>query len=164
MGPRNIHASAVLVEDRGVLVTGPSGAGKTGLCLAIRALAAAHGVHAALVGDDQVFIAAHGGRVVVRAAPPLADLVEARGFGPAPMVAEPAMLADLVVRLVDAASAPRLAPEGATIMLEGCELPLLELAAGAEAGAARAVFASLAMPPFAAAAPGLRQNGRPTAI
>ncbi|RWH23488.1 MAG: HPr kinase/phosphorylase, partial [Mesorhizobium sp.] len=31
----NIHATAILIGDRGVLITGPSGAGKTTLALTL---------------------------------------------------------------------------------------------------------------------------------
>ncbi|TIX38552.1 MAG: HPr kinase/phosphorylase, partial [Mesorhizobium sp.] len=33
--PENIHGTAILIGDRGILITGPSGLGKTTLALAL---------------------------------------------------------------------------------------------------------------------------------
>jgi serine kinase of HPr protein (carbohydrate metabolism regulator) len=144
----NFHASAVLVADRGVLVAGPSGSGKTALCLSLLDHARLNGFAARLVSDDQVLLVpAHGGRLIAAAPPPIAGLVELRGFGPAPLASEPRMVVDLLVRLVDPAAAPRLA-EDRTAVLEGCPIPVLDLPARSAAAAARAVAGALRLPPF----------------
>jgi len=144
----NLHAGAVLLSDRGVLVAGPSGAGKTTLCLALLDRARLHGYAARLVCDDQVLLAATpGGRLIAAAPRPIAGLVELRGFGPAPVAAEDRMVVDLLVRLVEPAAAPRLAGE-AWATLEGCRVPALDLPARFAAGAARAVAGLLRLPPF----------------
>lgn len=143
----NLHACAVLAADRGVLVTGPSGSGKTTLCLALAEHGRLHGFAARLVSDDQVLLAAAGGRLIAAAPLPIAGLVELRGFGPAPIAAEPDMIVDLVVRLVDPAAAPRM-PEPAFATLADCRIPVLELPQRAAGAAARAVAAALRLPPF----------------
>ena len=65
----SVHASAVLVGDRAVLIRGPSGAGKSRLAfdliLAGRAGQIPAGV---LVGDDRVHLEASGGQLRVRPA------------------------------------------------------------------------------------------------
>ena len=143
----HFHASAVLVDDRGVLVTGPSGSGKTSLCLALVAQCRIEGVAGRLVADDQVLLSAANGRLIATAPEPIAGLLELRGFGPAPLRTEPRMVVDLLVRLVEPEVAPRIAGE-ATAELAGCPIPLLELPARLPDMAARAVMGFMRLPPF----------------
>lgn len=146
--PTNIHATAVVLGRVGLLVTGPSGSGKTELCLGLIAACRAEGVFARLVADDQLFLAAHAGRLVASAPATIAGLVELRGFAPAPMATLPAMVADRLVRMVAPGAAPRFA-EPATETLRGVALPRLDIAADAGAKGVRAVLGWLALPPFA---------------
>jgi len=78
----SVHASAVLVGERAVLIRGPSGSGKSRLAfdliLAGRALQIAS---AMLVGDDRVLLEAVQGELVVRPACGLEGLIEIRGLG-----------------------------------------------------------------------------------
>ena len=78
----SVHASAVLVGHRAVLIRGPSGAGKSNLAFDLM-LAGRSGQipRAVLVGDDRVFLNVHEGQLVVRPAPELAGLIEIRGLG-----------------------------------------------------------------------------------
>jgi serine kinase of HPr protein (carbohydrate metabolism regulator) len=148
MTPQNMHGTAIILGDRGVLITGGSGSGKTALALALIAQAKRGGMFARLVSDDQVFLANHGGRVVCSAPPTISGLVEVRGLGPRPIAAEPSAVVDLVVRLAPADAAERF-PEEATATLAGCEVACLDLAERNAAGAAAAVAARLSLPPFA---------------
>ena len=71
--PTTIHASAVPVGARAVLIQGPSGSGKSRLALAL--LEATHSgllPFARLVADDRANIEAVHGRLLVRPAPTLA--------------------------------------------------------------------------------------------
>lgn len=70
-----LHASCVAVAGRAVLITGPSGSGKSSLALTLLA----HG--AALVADDQTEIFLADGRLMARCPAPLSGLIEARGLG-----------------------------------------------------------------------------------
>jgi serine kinase of HPr protein (carbohydrate metabolism regulator) len=97
MTGETIHASAVVVGDRGVLVRGASGAGKSSLALA---LVAAFGARAVLVADDRVALSAAGGRLVATAPAAIAGAMEVRGLG---IIAAPHLspaVIDLVVDLV----------------------------------------------------------------
>ena len=78
----SIHASAVLVGDRAVLIRGPSGAGKSHLAFDL-ILAGRSGQipQAVLVGDDRVHLETNGGQLMVRPARELAGLIEIRGLG-----------------------------------------------------------------------------------
>ena len=78
----SVHASAVLVGDRAVLIRGPSGSGKSHLAFDL-ILAGRSGQlpTAVLVGDDRVHLDTAGDQLWVRPAPELAGLIEIRGLG-----------------------------------------------------------------------------------
>lgn len=70
-----LHASAVAVGGRGVLLLGPSGSGKSALALALV------GRGATLVADDRVTLVRRGDALLARSPERIAGLIEARGFG-----------------------------------------------------------------------------------
>ena len=70
-----LHATCVAVEGRGVLVTGPSGSGKSSLALALMA----HG--ARLVADDRVTLSLRDGALWASCPPAIRGMIEARGLG-----------------------------------------------------------------------------------
>ncbi|WP_457649807.1 HPr kinase/phosphorylase [Profundibacter sp.] len=74
-GPLVVHASCVAVDGRAVLVVGPSGSGKSALCLQLMALGAT------LVADDQTILQSGGGGILARAPETIDGLIEARGVG-----------------------------------------------------------------------------------
>jgi HPr kinase/phosphorylase len=77
-----VHASAVLVGNRAVLIRGPSGSGKSRLAFDLILAGRAGQIPAAmLVGDDRVYLQVTQGRLVVRPARELAGLIEIRGLG-----------------------------------------------------------------------------------
>lgn len=122
-----MHATAIVLGDRGVLIAGPSGSGKSSLALALVEKYRAAGRFARLVSDDQVFLSAHQGRLVCHAPPTIAGLVEVRGLGPIATEYEVATTVDLLVRLVPADAVERL-PAHASELLLGCKVPRLMLA------------------------------------
>ena len=127
-----VHASAVLIGARAVLIRGPSGAGKSQLALDLIATAGAGRVRfARLVGDDRVHLESAGGRLLVRPAASLAGMIEVRGAGIVRLDHEPCAVVGLVVDLADA-DAERL-PEKRQIELEGIKLPRLAVAPGVAA-------------------------------
>jgi serine kinase of HPr protein (carbohydrate metabolism regulator) len=78
----SVHASAVQVGDRAVLIRGPSGSGKSRLAFdLILAGRAGQIPPAVLVGDDRVHLEVAQGQLMVRPAPELAGLIEIRGLG-----------------------------------------------------------------------------------
>jgi serine kinase of HPr protein (carbohydrate metabolism regulator) len=77
-----VHASAVLVGDRAVLIRGPSGSGKSRLAFDLILAGRAGQIPAAtLVGDDRVYLEVARGQLIVRPARELAGLIEIRGLG-----------------------------------------------------------------------------------
>jgi serine kinase of HPr protein (carbohydrate metabolism regulator) len=133
----SIHASAVLIGPRAVLIRGPAGAGKSRLALALIE-AAAQGLlpFARLVADDRAQLEAAHGRLLVRPAGALAGLIEVRGLGIRRLPHEPLAVVGLAVDLgrSDAERLPGPAQQQAQI--EGIALPRLAVAAGADALAA----------------------------
>src|SRR3954469_11378956 len=78
-GPRlsaeTLHTSAVALEGRAVLISGPSGSGKSDL--ALRLLDRGF----VLVSDDQTIVKKDGARLVATAPPTIAGKLEVRGIG-----------------------------------------------------------------------------------
>ena len=78
----SVHASAVLVGDRAVLIRGPSGSGKSRLAFdLILAGRAGQIPKTVLIGDDRVYLEMMQGQLVVRPSRELAGLIEIRGLG-----------------------------------------------------------------------------------
>jgi HPr kinase/phosphorylase len=78
----SVHASAVKVGDRAVLIRGPSGAGKSRLAFELILAGRAGQIpEAMLVGDDRVRLDTVAGELVVRPVLELAGLMEIRGLG-----------------------------------------------------------------------------------
>lgn len=145
--PRNIHGTAILIGDRGLLITGPSGAGKTTLALALLDHYRIRGLFSRLVGDDQLFAAAHDGRLVCHAPASIAGLAEVHGIGPRPLAFEPAAVIDLVVRLVEPADLGRLQDDSAET-IQGCRLARIDVARQSVAAALPVLTAQLSIQPF----------------
>jgi HPr kinase/phosphorylase len=137
-----VHASAVLVGARAVLIRGPSGAGKSRLALELLQAARAGSLRfARLVADDRVHLEALGGRLLVRPPEALAGLIEVRGVGLLHDMYEACAVVGLVVDLA-APDAERLpAAEARRTEINGIRLPRLPVAK--EAAALPAVLAVL---------------------
>jgi serine kinase of HPr protein (carbohydrate metabolism regulator) len=143
----NLHATAVVLGDRGIVIAGEPGMGKTQLALGLISHVRTQGLFARLVADDQILLSVHGGRLVCGAPASIAGLVEVRGLGPAPLAHQARAPVDLVVRLVERHAAERF-PEAASERLLGCAVPLLSLAADDRQAALTAIVARLSLPPF----------------
>jgi HPr kinase/phosphorylase len=130
MPSASIHASAVLVGARAVLIRGPSGSGKSRLALELIEAARGGALRfARLVGDDRVHIEAAHGRLLVRPAAALAGLIEIRGLGIRKLPYEASAVVGLVVDL--AAQAERLPQaDQQRTELEGIAVARLAVAAG----------------------------------
>ncbi|MBW7920476.1 MAG: serine kinase [Rubellimicrobium sp.] len=127
-----LHASAVAVTGRGLLILGPSGSGKSALALQMI------GQGAGLIADDRTRLTRAGDAVTLACPPDLSGLIEARGLGLLRAPAHPPAPLALVVDL----GAPETArfPDPREIDLLGATFPLVGGIAAAHLGPALALF------------------------
>ena len=127
----SIHASAVLVGDRAILIRGPSGSGKSSLAFdLILAGRAGQPAKATLIGDDRVRLTVRDGTLFVQNVTELAGMIEIRGLGIRKIEAVSEAIVSLVVDL-SASDAERLPPpEALKTVISGVELPRIPVAAG----------------------------------
>ncbi|WP_032935302.1 serine kinase [Mesorhizobium sp. WSM3626] len=145
--PENIHATALLMGERGILITGSPGSGKTTLALTLIDHCLQRGLFSRLVGDDQLFVEAHAGRLVCRAPATIEGLAEVPRLGPRPLPFEPACVVDLHVRLLPAVEIARF-QEDASDEIAGCAVARIDLTERNVAAALAAVMARLSIAPF----------------
>lgn len=141
--PLLVHATAVAIDGRALLLRGPPGAGKSDLCL--RLIDAG----ARLISDDQSELRRSGDRVLVRAPATIRGLLEVRGIGIIrlpPLDDVPlALIADLVAPdRVERLPEPRREP------ILGLAMPVVAIAPF-EASAVAKLRAAVLTPPVAAA-------------
>src|ERR1700742_688388 len=139
-----VHASAVQVGDRAVLIRGPSGAGKSRLAFDLILAARAGQIPAAmLVGDDRVHLESDRERLLVRPARELAGMIEIRGLGIRRCDFAGKAVVGLVVDLC-AGDAERLPPEEALVTeINGVIIPRIPV--GSDYAALPLVIAALTM-------------------
>lgn len=114
-----IHASCVALGERAILLTGPSGSGKSDLALRLLDRGAT------LVSDDYTVLTAHRGRLVASAPATIAGRIEVRGVGLVEIGHEPGFP---VALLVDLAGTPERMPTGRTQTIAGVTLPVIAIA------------------------------------
>ena len=127
----SVHASAVMVGDRAVLIRGPSGSGKSRLAFALIVAGRAGQIPAAtLIGDDRLILSAKDGGLHAQGVPELAGMIEIRGIGIRKCDFVAGGTVGLVVDL-DASDAERLPPPKAMkTTISGLELPRIPVAGG----------------------------------
>ncbi|MGZ3269251.1 MAG: HPr kinase/phosphorylase [Croceibacterium sp.] len=164
----SVHASAVVIENRAVLVRGPSGAGKSHLAFdLILAGRAGQIPRAVLVGDDRVRLEASQGQLVVRPVRELAGLIEIRGLGIRRCDFAEAAIVGLVVDL-SAADADRFPqPEALVARLSGISIPRIPVGPGFSAlplviGALTMTASSSPIEPMADCSKGFGNHITPT--
>tara|TARA_R110002020_G_scaffold327121_9_gene542996 strand:+ start:19758 stop:20189 length:432 start_codon:yes stop_codon:yes gene_type:complete len=72
---QTVHATCVALAGQGILITGPSGSGKSGLALQLMAMGAM------LVADDRTVLTVRDGILIASAPQAIEGLIEARGVG-----------------------------------------------------------------------------------
>jgi HPr kinase/phosphorylase len=130
-GLASVHASAVKVGDRAVLIRGPSGAGKSRLAFDLIVAGRSGQIpNAVLIGDDRVHLDTHQRQIVVRPARELVGLIEIRGLGIRRCDFVQEAIVGLVVDL-SAADAERLPPPNALLTeISGIEIPRIPVGVG----------------------------------
>lgn len=130
----SVHASAVLVGDRAVLIRGPSGSGKSRLAFdLILAGRTGQSPKATLIGDDRVRLMTQGSQLLVQNLPELAGMIEVRGLGIRKIDNATEAIVGVVIDLA-ASDAERLpSPEALKTTISGVELPRIPVAGGQNA-------------------------------
>jgi HPr kinase/phosphorylase len=129
----SVHATAVLVGNRAVLIRGPSGAGKSRLAFELVLAGRAGQIPpAVLVGDDRVHLQARGGHLVVQPAPHLAGLIEIRGLGIRCCEFADEAIVNLVVDLAATDGARLPEAEALWTQIHGVQIPRIPVAPGFE--------------------------------
>lgn len=141
----NLHASAVTIAGKGVIILGKSGAGKSALALELIRECRRDGLPAALVADDRVILKGDGKALVASAPENLAGLVEVRGSGIFRTAFQASTVLHLAVFLVEPGNAQRMPPEGETPVALGLTLPALFLPENETRACVRAILSHLGL-------------------
>lgn len=130
IGAERVHATALALGEKAVLIRGPSGSGKSDL--ALRCIATAplpwSKQRIELVADDQVVLTLRRGAIEATCPPQIAGRIEVRGLGILTLPHRPEARLALVVDLAPPAEVPRYPLEDSAATLLGTNVPLLRLA------------------------------------
>ena len=136
-GPRlsaeTVHASTVALDGRAVLITGPSGSGKSDL--ALRLLDRGF----TLVSDDQTIVRKDGDRLLASAPPTIAGKLEIRGIGIIDMERADNVPVALIVELTS--EIQRLPDDSRERPILGVKLPLITIDAMAASAPSKVAIA-----------------------
>lgn len=119
LSAETVHASTVACEGRAVLITGPSGSGKSDLTLRLLDRGFV------LVSDDQTIVKRDGNRLVASAPPQIAGKLEIRGIGIVAMEHHDGIPVALLVELTS--DIQRLPNEERERPILGISLPLISI-------------------------------------
>jgi HPr kinase/phosphorylase len=124
-----IHATAIAIGTKAVLIQGPSGAGKSDL--ALRCLAVTPSplipIPAHLIADDQVQLKLKVDGIWLEAPDPIFGQMEVRGLGIIKLTPCLTARLSLIVNLLPANHAPERLPERQTTPILGHDIPTLAL-------------------------------------
>jgi len=126
-GPRlsaeTLHASTVARDGRAVLISGPSGSGKSDLSLRLLDRGFV------LVSDDQTIVKKDGARLLATAPPAIAGKLEVRGIGIVEMERAENVPVALIVELTS--EIQRLPDDSRERLILGISVPLIGIDASA---------------------------------
>jgi len=133
LSSETLHASAVAIDGRAVLLMGPSGAGKSDL--ALRLLDRGF----TLVSDDQTLVRREGARLIASAPDTIAGKLEIRGVGIVAMESVANVPVCLLVELTS--DIQRLPDDSRERPILGVSLPLVSIDAMTASAASKVALA-----------------------
>ena len=133
LSAETLHASTVAIDGRAVLITGPSGSGKSDLALRLLD----HGF--ALVSDDQTIVRRDGARLIASAPPSIAGKLEVRGIGIVDVEHDDDVPVALLVELTS--DIQRLPDDARERPLLGLSLPIVSIDAMTASAASKVALA-----------------------
>lgn len=123
-----VYGTCVCLAEKGAILLGPSGSGKSDLALRF-ILNTPDALAPALVSDDQIEIVKRGGKLIASPPKTIAGRIEVRGLGILDLAYREEAEVRLVVRLVDRQDVPRMPPDPPPVhTLCDTDLPRLDLA------------------------------------
>lgn len=128
-----VHASTVALAGRAVLITGPSGSGKSDLALRL----IDRGFR--LVSDDQTIVRREGDHLLASAPPTIAGKLEIRGIGIVEIETETNVPVALVVELTS--DFARMPDDNRERQMLGVSVPLVTIDAMTASAVAKVVIA-----------------------
>ena len=133
LSAETVHASTVAVEGRAVLITGPSGSGKSDLTLRLLDRGFT------LVSDDQTIVRRDGDRLLASPPPNIAGKLEIRGIG----IVDMAILTDQPIALIVelTSDVQRLPDDNRERPILGVSLPLVSIDAMAASAPSKVALA-----------------------
>ena len=134
-----VHATAIEIDGKGVLLRGPSGSGKSDLALR---LLEAGGV---LIGDDRIALSVRDDFVVARVPEIIAGKLEIRGLGIVQLPYQAETRVTLVASLVERGEVERL-PQKRMVELIGQMVPAIQLNPFEESAVAKLKMAATLEP------------------
>ncbi len=133
LSSQTFHASSVALDGRAVLISGPSGSGKSDL--ALRLLDRGF----VLVSDDQTIIRRDGKRLIASAPPTIAGKLEIRGIGIVEMESAGDLPVALLIELTS--EIQRLPDDSRERPILGIALPLISVDAMTASAPAKVALA-----------------------
>ena len=118
----NIYATCISYHQRGILLTGQSGSGKSDLALQM-----IQGQGATLVADDRTDLTVKQGKLVASCPQKIQGLLEVRGVGIIQIPYTPRADVDLYVELVDSWQKIDRMPKVEMIELEGIKIRKIKI-------------------------------------
>jgi len=133
LSSETVHASCVAIDGRAVLITGPSGSGKSDLTLRLLDRGFA------LVSDDQTLVKKTATRLTASAAPTIRGKLEIRGIGIVEMEQVDDQPVALVVELTS--DIQRLPDDSRERPIMGVAVPLISVDAMSASAASKVALA-----------------------
>ncbi len=122
----NTHGNVVLCAQKGILITGDSGSGKSSLAIGLISELQSSGIFSCLVCDDQVLLTAINGRLKATCPSPISGLIEIHGLGIVEIANQDDAIIHGIVELADASDLIR-QPDPCAAEYCGLSIPKIQV-------------------------------------